>query len=124
MRPGTYGKKPLTKCKDCLILCTTDEFGTELAYSIVKPIKTTNMSKIVYVLTIIDEHSTLLKAEAFSKELDAHTAMVEQMMEKKDMVEKDKCIVIDNFVSHSSAFLWYGANNRKYIWNISRCEIK
>jgi len=90
------------------------------------------MSKIVYVLTTItnerspltSEHSTLLQAEVFSKELDAHKAMAEQMMEKRDMAEKNKCIVIDNFVSRYSAFLWYGTNNIKYTWNISRCEIK
>lgn len=84
------------------------------------------MSKIVYALTIINEYGALVQAEVFSKELDAHTAMVEQMMEKRDMVEKNKCIVIDNFVSHYSAFLWlqYGTYNRKYKWNISRCEIK
>ena len=84
------------------------------------------MGKIVYVLTIINEYGNLSQVEVFGKELDAHTAMVEQMMDKRNTAEKDRCIVFDNWVSHSSAFLWYGANNhsQKYIWNITSCEIK
>ena len=56
------------------------------------------MGKIVYVLTIINEYGNLSQVEVFGKELDAHTAMVEQMMEKRNTAEKDRCIVFDNWV--------------------------